>query len=113
MLPFAIRFFGGYETPGGHGTLGIELQAKVSEYLDFVMTLIFAFGLCFQMPVLLSLLGTCRHRHGSAAAQHAPLCHCRYLRRGGGVDAAGHLQHAEPGHSRWSGSTRFRFCASC
>ncbi len=57
MLPFAIRFFVGYETPGGHGTLGIELQAKVSEYLDFVMTLIFAFGLCFQMPVLLSLLG--------------------------------------------------------
>ncbi|HSZ12071.1 MAG TPA: twin-arginine translocase subunit TatC, partial [Rhizomicrobium sp.] len=30
---------------------------KVSEYLDFVMTLIFAFGLTFQMPVLLSLLG--------------------------------------------------------
>ena len=32
-------------------------MAKVSEYLDFVMTLIFAFGLTFQMPVLLSLLG--------------------------------------------------------
>jgi len=57
MLPFAIRFFVGYETPGGHGTLGIELQAKVSEYLDFVTMLIFAFGLCFQLPVLLSLLG--------------------------------------------------------
>ena len=57
MLPFAIRFFVGYETPGGHGALGIELQAKVSEYLDLVMTLIFAFGLCFQMPVLLALLG--------------------------------------------------------
>jgi sec-independent protein translocase protein TatC len=57
MLPFAIRFFVGYQTPGGHGTLGIELQAKVSEYLDFVTTLIFAFGLCFQLPVLLSLLG--------------------------------------------------------
>ena len=38
-------------------TLGIELQAKVSDYLDFVMTLIFAFGLTFQLPVLLSLLG--------------------------------------------------------
>ena len=38
-------------------TLGIELQAKVSDYLDFVMTLIFAFGLTFQMPVLLALLG--------------------------------------------------------
>jgi sec-independent protein translocase protein TatC len=57
MLPYAIRFFVSYETPGGHGTLGIELQAKVSEYLDLVTTLIFAFGLCFQLPVLLSLLG--------------------------------------------------------
>lgn len=57
MLPYAIRFFVGYETHGGNGALGIELQAKVSEYLDFVTTLIFAFGLCFQMPVLLSLLG--------------------------------------------------------
>ncbi len=57
MLPNAIRFFVSFETHGGNGTLGIELQAKVSEYLDFVMTLIFAFGLCFQLPVLLSLLG--------------------------------------------------------
>ena len=37
--------------------MGIELQAKVSDYLDFVMTLMFAFGLTFQLPVLLSLLG--------------------------------------------------------
>ena len=57
MLPNAIRFFVSFDTLGGNGTLGIELQAKVSEYLDFVMTLIFAFGLCFQLPVLLALLG--------------------------------------------------------
>jgi sec-independent protein translocase protein TatC len=57
MLPYAIRFFVSYETPSAPGTLGIELQAKVSDYLDFVTTLIFAFGLCFQLPVLLSLLG--------------------------------------------------------
>lgn len=57
MLPFAIRFFVGYETPGGPNNLGIELMPKVSEYLDFVTTLIFAFGLTFQLPVLLSLLG--------------------------------------------------------
>ncbi|HEY1614417.1 MAG TPA: twin-arginine translocase subunit TatC [Rhizomicrobium sp.] len=57
MLPFAIRFFVGYETPGGPNSLGIQLQAKVSDYLDFVTTLIFAFGLCFQLPVLLALLG--------------------------------------------------------
>lgn len=57
MLPFALRFFVGYETPGGPNSLPIEMQPKVSEYLNFVTTLIFAFGLTFQMPVLLSLLG--------------------------------------------------------
>ncbi len=57
MLPFAIHFFVGYETPGSANTLGIQLQAKVSEYLDLVMTLIIAFGLTFQLPVLLTLMG--------------------------------------------------------
>jgi sec-independent protein translocase protein TatC len=57
MLPYAIHFFLSYETPSTNGGLGIQLQAKVSEYLDFVMALIFAFGLTFQMPVLLTLLG--------------------------------------------------------
>jgi sec-independent protein translocase protein TatC len=57
MLPYAISFFLGYQTPAGPHGLGIQLQAKVSDYLDFVTTLIFAFGLCFQLPVLLSLLG--------------------------------------------------------
>jgi len=57
MLPFAIRFFLGFETQGSKNTLGIELMPRVADYLDFVTTLIFAFGLTFQMPVLLSLLG--------------------------------------------------------
>ncbi|HEY0107524.1 MAG TPA: twin-arginine translocase subunit TatC [Rhizomicrobium sp.] len=57
MLPNAIRFFVSFDTQGSAATLGIELQARVSEYLDFVMTLIIAFGLCFQLPVLLALLG--------------------------------------------------------
>jgi sec-independent protein translocase protein TatC len=56
MLPFSIKFFGGYQVPATKGTMGIELQAKVSDYLDLVMTLMFAFGLTFQLPVLLSLL---------------------------------------------------------
>jgi len=51
MLPFAIKFFLSYETAD------IQLQARVGEYLSFVMTLIFAFGFCFEMPVLLTLLG--------------------------------------------------------
>jgi len=46
-----------YQVPTTAGAMGIELQAKVSDYLSFVMTLIFAFGLTFQLPVLLSLLG--------------------------------------------------------
>ena len=57
MLPTAIRFFLGYEVQGGNGVIPIELEARVSEYLSFVMTLIVAFGICFEMPVLLALLG--------------------------------------------------------
>jgi sec-independent protein translocase protein TatC len=57
MLPYAITFFLGFQTPGSQNTASIKLLPKVSEYLDFVTTLIFAFGLTFQMPVLLSLLG--------------------------------------------------------
>lgn len=57
MLPFAVRFFLGYQTQSTGTSLGIEAQLKVSDWLDFVMSLIIAFGLTFQMPVLLSLLG--------------------------------------------------------
>ena len=57
MMPFTIKFFGGYQVAAAKGVMGIELQAKVSDYLDLVMTLMFAFGLTFQLPVLLSLLG--------------------------------------------------------
>ncbi len=56
IFPVAWRFFLSFETPTGAGGLPIELQAKVSEYLDLVMKLIFAFGLAFQLPVLLTLL---------------------------------------------------------
>ena len=57
MLPFSIQFFAGYQQLNTQTQMGVQLQAKVSDYLDFVMTLIFAFGLTFQLPVLLSLLG--------------------------------------------------------
>ena len=57
MLPFTIRFFGSYQVAATPGVMGIQLEAKVSDYLDLVMTLIFAFGMTFQLPVLLSLLG--------------------------------------------------------
>lgn len=56
VIPLAWRFFLGFETPGGPGALPIELQPKVDEYLSLIMHLIFAFGVAFQLPVLLTLL---------------------------------------------------------
>merc|ERR1711900_53285 len=38
------------------GSLPIQLEAKVNEYLSLIMKLIFAFGISFQLPVILSLL---------------------------------------------------------
>jgi sec-independent protein translocase protein TatC len=56
VLPAALLFFTSFEMPRGEGVLPIQLEAKMGEYLSFVMTLIFAFGLSFQLPVLLTLL---------------------------------------------------------
>ena len=56
IFPLAWQFFLSFETAGGAGTLPIELEAKVNEYLSLVMKLIFAFGLCFQLPVIMTLL---------------------------------------------------------
>ena len=56
VFPFAWRFFLSFETTNGAGGLPIQLEAKVSEYLSLVMKLIMAFGIAFQLPVLLTLL---------------------------------------------------------
>lgn len=57
VMPQAWPFFLSFQTGAEETTLPIQLEARVSEYLDLIMTLIFAFGLCFQLPVLLTLLG--------------------------------------------------------
>ncbi len=56
ITPLAWTFFLQFETPGLDGNLPIELEAKVNEYLSLVMKLIFAFGICFQLPVLMTLM---------------------------------------------------------
>jgi sec-independent protein translocase protein TatC len=56
ILPMAWDFFIQFEAPGGPDSLPIELEAKVNEYLSLTMKLIFAFGICFQLPVLMTLL---------------------------------------------------------
>lgn len=57
VLPLAWPFFLSFQSTGVETVLPIQLEARVSEYLDLIMTLIFAFGICFQLPVLLTLLG--------------------------------------------------------
>ena len=56
IFPLAWKFFVSFESEGGVGTLAIQLEAKVDQYLSLVMRLIFAFGLCFELPVVLTLL---------------------------------------------------------
>jgi len=56
VIPYAFKFFVSFETPGAPGSLPIEIEAKVNEYLSLVMTLLFAFGVAFQLPVLLTLM---------------------------------------------------------
>jgi sec-independent protein translocase protein TatC len=53
-LPFAMYFALGLQTPDS--SIPIELVPKVNEYFSLVVTLILAFGLCFQLPVVLSFL---------------------------------------------------------
>jgi sec-independent protein translocase protein TatC len=56
IFPLAASFLISFEIPAAEGQLAIELEAKVGEYLSLIMKLIFAFGLCFQLPVLMTLL---------------------------------------------------------
>jgi sec-independent protein translocase protein TatC len=56
VMPLALQFFLSFQTPGGEGVLPIEAETRVSEYLSLIMALILAFGVAFQLPVLLTLL---------------------------------------------------------
>ena len=56
IMPLAIKFFLSFESTGLSTNLPIQLEAKVNEYLSLVMKLIFALGVSFQLPVVLSLL---------------------------------------------------------
>ena len=56
IMPLAIKFFLSFESIGTNTSLPIQLEAKVNEYLSLIMRLIFAFGISFQLPILLNLL---------------------------------------------------------
>lgn len=54
IMPLAMTFFLSMQQTSG--PVKIELTAKVSEYLSLIMTLMLGFGICFQLPVVLTLL---------------------------------------------------------
>ena len=56
IMPLALQFFIGMEQVSQEGA-DIVMMNRVSEYLGFVMTLMLAFGFCFQLPIVMSLLG--------------------------------------------------------
>jgi sec-independent protein translocase protein TatC len=56
VMPVAWQFFTSFEQLAGQGPMAIELEPKVNEYLSLAMRLIFAFGISFELPVILTLL---------------------------------------------------------
>ncbi|MFI4964836.1 MAG: twin-arginine translocase subunit TatC [Caulobacterales bacterium] len=56
ILPFVL-WFALHQQVVDAGPISIQLMSKVSDYFDLVTTLLLAFGLCFQLPVILTLLG--------------------------------------------------------
>ncbi|RMH44731.1 MAG: twin-arginine translocase subunit TatC, partial [Alphaproteobacteria bacterium] len=67
VIPLAFDFFLGFQQPGAMSgaegeasdlaRAGITFQGSVQEYLKLTVKFIVAFGLCFQLPVLLTLMG--------------------------------------------------------
>ncbi len=66
ILPFAFEFFLGFQDSFGPAatqagvntaTAGVVFQGSMESYLSLTMSFVMAFGLCFQLPVLLTLMG--------------------------------------------------------
>ncbi len=94
VMPLLVRFSIGMQQTGIEGQADIALLPKVGEYLSLMMSLVLAFGIAFQLPVILTLARPRRHPDLGTASRQAPLFHRGRLHHRGGADAAGRDQPA-------------------
>jgi sec-independent protein translocase protein TatC len=69
VMPLALKFFILMGQQGGDQQVRIYLLPRVSEYLSLIMTLILGFGVCFQLPVILTLVARAGMIDGDALRQ--------------------------------------------
>ena len=88
FTPMVMWFFLAMQQTGTDDQVQISLLPKVSEYLSLIMTLIFSFGLVFQLPVVTSLMTRVGLLTSKALAREAQMGDRHRLRRCRGADAA-------------------------
>ena len=108
LMPLAMRFFLSLEQAGGDGQAAIELLPKVNEYLVLIMTLILAFGVVFQLPVVLTLLARIGIVTSDTLRKRAALRHRARLHRRRRADPARRHLARSASPCRRSSSTRPR-----
>jgi len=56
FFPVALKFFLGFQQTGDFGQLPIVMEVRVSEYFSLLLKLLFAFGISFQLPLVMTLM---------------------------------------------------------
>ena len=108
VLPMLVRFSLGMQQTGTATEAAIALMPKVGEYLSLMMSLVLAFGVAFQLPVILTLLGRIGIITSEQLQGEAPLFHRRRLRHRRRADAARRASARCRSRSRCCCSTKAR-----